>query len=90
MFKFEHLRLKENFSDKVEKVEGVFRVGFLAVMINKTKDNKGVFWQKYVIEQVPHNGQTEEEQLQQFQQVLEAKVIEEERKKRELEELREK
>ena len=49
LFKYEHLKLNESVHSKIEKVEAVFRVGFLAIMINKKSEEKGKFWQKEVV-----------------------------------------
>jgi hypothetical protein len=46
LFKWEHLKINESVNDKIDKVEPVFRVGFLAIMINKKTEEKGKFWQK--------------------------------------------
>lgn len=36
--KYEHLRLTDDFKNKAHKIETVFRVGFLAVMIMKVAE----------------------------------------------------
>ena len=46
LLKWEHLKINESVNDKIAKVEPVFRVGFLAIMINKKAEEKGKFWQK--------------------------------------------
>ena len=70
MWKYEHLKIDESFADKIDKVEGVFRVGFLVVMVHKKTESKGIYWQKECIEKVAHIGETEEERLNSFEQIL--------------------
>jgi recombinational DNA repair protein RecT len=76
LFKYEHLHLKEELKGKIEKVEAVFRVGFLAVMVNKNAAEKGKFWQKESVECVHQDGESEEEQLNLFQKYFEEKRTE--------------
>ena len=56
--KYEHLKLQEAFTGKVEKVEVVQRVGFIAIMILKKKEEKGKYWLKECIDQIYHEGES--------------------------------
>ena len=56
LVRYEHLKLAENILEKVQKIDFVFRVGFLAVMVVKKGEGKGNYWQKEAVEQVPYPG----------------------------------
>lgn len=66
LVRYEHLKLSEAVTANIEKVDFVFRVGFLAVMVVKKGKEKGKYWQKDIVEQVTYQGDSQEEQLNAF------------------------
>lgn len=60
------MRLGEEFSIKVDKVEVVQRVGFVAMMIAKKSEEKGKFWTKEAVQAVNYEGDSEEHVYEQF------------------------
>jgi recombinational DNA repair protein RecT len=52
------LRLGEEFSMKIDKVEVVQRVGFVAIMIAKKSEEKGKFWTKEAVQTVNYEGES--------------------------------
>jgi hypothetical protein len=60
------LKLVDQYVENVEKVDFVFRVGFLAIMILKKVEAKGKYWQKEAIESIAYSFSTREEQLNAF------------------------